>query len=625
MKQIASRPAVQPVLQAAILLLASWLRWPWPASGWPHVDEHIFIERTLGFWSGDLHPHFFNYPTLQLYLVSAVQYLYYLLCSSVSLEEFIAYRYFVDGTDILTIARALTTLMAVATVAVTIRIGTRLYGPCGGLSAGLLLALYPLHMRFSHLATTDVPAVFWLSLALLYAVCIVQEGRRRDHLLAGLAAGLAAATKYPAALICLPIAIASLHRPKKYLALSGTAAIGGFALATPYVLLDFTAFWHDFAGMGREHLLGTTRTSQEQPGPYLLQYSLRYGIGLIGLLGVLFAAIYRPRTWRRDEALILAGFATFLGLVLFAESVFMRYALPLVPFTALLCVRLLTPRSPRVWAIGLLLLSLEPLYLSQQMHSLMGHTDTRTQITAHIQRQSPLGQRIFSTPSGLTPFIHHHSVIGREQAYKQSFSTTDLIQAYALLAHRADLPPTYGFWAEAPLVDQLATGATAIDSAWVLSYSHPLLTPDANPPHAILAHTQWHKTFSPGTTAGMIFDRVDRYFTPIGGFADATRPGPTIALGKVGLTQTPSPLPSSQTFFAILHRLRQADLAIAEEDWQQVVQANTHLILQITYLRQLIPPAYLSKLCNDLGTAWDQLGDPKRAKHYRDQAQQLLN
>ena len=66
-----------PVLWGAILLVALWLRWPLPEPGWQHVDEQALVLYPLGFWSGDLNPHFFNYPAFHLYLLSALYYLYF--------------------------------------------------------------------------------------------------------------------------------------------------------------------------------------------------------------------------------------------------------------------------------------------------------------------------------------------------------------------------------------------------------------------------------------------------------------------------------------------------------------------------------------------------------------------
>ncbi|MDA0334946.1 MAG: hypothetical protein O2782_07270 [bacterium] len=60
-----------------ICLVALWLRLPIPEPLWQHVDERAFLLQPLGFVSGDLNPHFFNYPTLQLYLSAALYRVYH--------------------------------------------------------------------------------------------------------------------------------------------------------------------------------------------------------------------------------------------------------------------------------------------------------------------------------------------------------------------------------------------------------------------------------------------------------------------------------------------------------------------------------------------------------------------
>ena len=61
-----------PLPIALITLAALWLRWPYPEPAWTHIDERAFTTNPLGFWSGDLNPHFFKYPTLQFYLSSGI-------------------------------------------------------------------------------------------------------------------------------------------------------------------------------------------------------------------------------------------------------------------------------------------------------------------------------------------------------------------------------------------------------------------------------------------------------------------------------------------------------------------------------------------------------------------------
>ena len=111
----------------AILLLALALRWPVPAPSWTHFDEIAFIVLPLGFWSGDLNPHYFNYPTFHFYLSSLLYLLYYLATSAESVEQFVAYHLLVDGRDLLALVRGANTLLAVATVGAVACLGRRLY------------------------------------------------------------------------------------------------------------------------------------------------------------------------------------------------------------------------------------------------------------------------------------------------------------------------------------------------------------------------------------------------------------------------------------------------------------------------------------------------------------------
>ena len=152
---------------------------------WTHFDEIAFIVLPLGFWSGDLNPHYFNYPTFHFYLSSLLYLLYYLATSAESVEQFVAYHLLVDGRDLLALVRGANTLLAVATIGAVACLGRRLYGVREGLLAALILATMPLAVRFAHLAIVDTPAVFWAVMALLWAVRARQEGRVRDFLAGG--------------------------------------------------------------------------------------------------------------------------------------------------------------------------------------------------------------------------------------------------------------------------------------------------------------------------------------------------------------------------------------------------------------------------------------------------------
>jgi len=623
-----------PLALSTLCAVALWLRWA--NFTWMHIDERVFVERTLGFWGGDLNPHFFNYPTLQLYLASLTQYLYFVLFSDAQIEAFIAYAYFADDQAILAIARGLTTVMAVATVPAAAALGHRLYGASGGLVAGFLLCILPLHVRYSHLATTDAPATLWMTLALLFAVRIVQQGRVRDFVLAGICAGLAGASKYPTALICPAILAAALCSQSAWrwrgLALTILCAGFSFALTSPYVLLDFGAFWRDFSGMANEHLLNRNAfaLSKTRPlaGLYALPSHLYYGAGLAFALALLAALAYRPRGWRRDELVVVVAFALFVLLLAFSSSTFMRYALPLAPLSAVLCARLFSELAQQKLAIalvGLAFLSAEPLYSSWQLHHALTGRDTRTEAAAFLAQHSPQGDMILVAPGGggRAQLLSLDSVQGRKKAFLKSFSNKQLIRAYELLSQRDDLPTFYAHWSPQRLFDQVAPAGTAVaDSTWLLWYEHPLSPhgPDADELQPLLAHASWRAEFSPGNMQAARFDGIDWYFVPIGGWHHTHATGPSIRLARVPLSQRRPAVPSARQFFAILYGLHGSEQAVEDLNWPQIIRYNTELLKRADHLRTITTANTLFRLCHDLARAWHNEGDLQRALHYWNQA-----
>ena len=562
-------------VDAAVLLVAAWLRWPWPSPSWLHIDERAFIEISLGFWSGDLNPHFFNYPTLQFYLCSALFYLGSLV--SAQGDSFLVYQYFVDPGQVIAWARGLAALMAVGTVAVCMRLGRRLYGREAGWAAGLLLGLMPLHTRFSHLAATDVPALLWGSLALLWAVRLAQEEKRLDGAVAGLWVGLAAATKYPAALAFLPVLAGvwtgAPERRLPRLAQAFAAASAAFVLCSPYVLLDWPAFEAAMVQMGGEHLVGQGHASSDSSLWHLLGHNLRYGMGWVGLAAALAALLWRPRPWRGDEWPLVAAFVAFALFAAGASSAFMRYALPLAPVLALLAVRLgslLQTRFRWPWLAAALLLAAaaEPAHTSLNQRLLLGAPDTRDRARRALLDYG--GAYVVHVPDLVgqvrlvSPVIHYK----RQRAFLQRFGLERLLGALEELSRHPGLPPFYTT-VDIGTLDRLVApaGEAAPGKGLVLQYSHPF-GGAAVPPQAagVLGRVDWKRQWEPGGTSATAYDPVDWYFVPVGGWGGVSSSGPGIRLGELPL-RLPNRVPTAQEFYALLYRVLRADQASGKRDW----------------------------------------------------------
>ncbi len=595
-----------------ILGLAFVLRWPFAEPQWFHGDEWAFTVHPLGFWSGDLNPHFFNYPTLQFYLNSVVYYLYFLLFITETLEGFVAYRYFVQDADLIAIARGISTLTAVGTVAATICLGTSLYGRRGGLIAGLFLAVMPLHVRFSHLAIVDMPAALWTTLAVLFAVRVAERGHSTAYLMAGVCTGLAAATKYPGGLVVLPVIVAALL--DKWTLKNGDlwiaigTALACFSLATPFVWLDFGKFWADFSSMAQVHLLGPQGETAASSWSNLLRINLRYGLGIAGLAAFGLSLIWRPRTWRRPELVLLTATVSFLWLLAFSESTFMRYALPLAPLLAVQVTRpLLATRSRAVVLAASVVLLAEPVYSSLHTHALLSGTDTRTRAATWLAAQSPAPRRIFAMPpcGADVPLWDTKHVAKRQSRFAFSFGLERLRRTYQLLSQRDDLPVFYStVGLEYLKAFSNQSAAAESDSVLVLWYRHPLCDSGADSiaVRQLLGRVNWQAEFAPGETAAAVFDRMDAFFLPIGRWSGVQATGPAIHAGVLPLL-TPSRMPGGREYFSVLNLYFTGYLALQEKDWPTVLDAYEAILDTPIYLNEFLSLSRIYKLLVGLGVA----------------------
>lgn len=560
---------------AVVLAAGLWLRWPNPEPGWTHVDEGAFVTYPLGFFSGDLNPHFFNYPTLQLYLAAGVDYAWWVVAGQGDLIDFAAYRYFVDAGDILLLARGLATLMAVATIAATALLARRLYGDGGALFAAACLAALPLHVRFAHLAATDVPMALWSTLAVLWSVRATQGHRWGDLVAAGAFCGLAGATKYPGVLAFAAVVVASWQLPAhrlRALAAACLACIAAFAIATPFVWLDWRTALRDLSVMAGEHAVGTAHGVALPPAVHLVVHNLRYGLGWLGLLGLAAALLWRPWQLAAGERIVAAAMAAFLCFAGASSSVFQRYAVPAAPLAAILLVRALRllPARPLVTGVAAAFALSEPLYASIYTRHLLGAGDTRVEATRLMAGVRPEGGRVvlFSGAPGRPPLLTPDLVYNRERRFRQSYGPARLAAVYERLARRADLPPLWVV-SDPPSARILAaTGGPRGVEAVACRLSHPLCDPTDGHrafPEFVDA-VNWTIQLSPGTVRDAAYDPVDWLFVPLGGFSGVDRTGPAIDLGVVRVDRQ-APVPTAPQFFGALARLAGAAAARAAGDW----------------------------------------------------------
>jgi len=320
------------------------------------------------------------------------------------------------------VGRLLTALLGALTVWAVFALGNRLFGRAAGLLAGAAYALIPAAVVHGHFATVDVPATFFVTVALVYGSRLLAPGFRfiQVSLLAGLFCGLAAATKYNAGLVLLaPLAALYLRRR-----LAGGvsrvepwsvigAAIVGFVIGCPGVLLNWAQFCADFGFELRKsgEGMGLLFTGTGSGWVYHLTSSLRFGLGLpLLLLSLAALAMAFARRTRQDWFLLAFALPYYL-VIGYAQVRFLRYVLPLSPVFAVLIGRLLTESWPdRAWisraAAGLgAAVGLATLFHVLALDRLMTLPDARDQAYQYVMENVPAGRVIAfaTTPWYYTP------------------------------------------------------------------------------------------------------------------------------------------------------------------------------------------------------------------------------
>jgi hypothetical protein len=386
---------------SAVLVLAFGLRMCGIKQGLPYVydvDEYgHFVPEAVAMFHHGLNPHYFINPPALTYFLHVVFGVWFGVLRSGS-HPSIAHEYALHPDRFFLVARVTVALLGTASVWLLYLLGARLFDRAAGLLASAVMAVAFLPVFYGHLALNDAPTLLPLTLSLLGAAGVLRRGRMLDYLLAGIGLGLAAATKYTAGVVVLPLLAAAAAQyldggstaeegprvegkpradgrgagealgieqdPAERRAGSTTwrdtarvrgdpharrdvalglgiavvAALAAYLIANPYSLLDFHAF-------RRELEVQSSYTEQSRAswigGPaqgsfvYYL-WSFTWGLGWIPALAALGGAV---TIWRRDRraAWVLVPVAVLYLLFLSLQGrYFGRWLLPIFPIACLL-------------------------------------------------------------------------------------------------------------------------------------------------------------------------------------------------------------------------------------------------------------------------------------------------
>jgi hypothetical protein len=325
--------AVKSLLLFVVLAYALYVRFLHVAYGLPYVyhhDEPQIASTAIGILkSGDLNPHFFNYGSLTIYLHALIDriYAWYLIdvaCEIDSIKEVMinadtGWHWSISHPGFYYWNRVATVLMGTATVGVVYLIGRLVFNYWAGLLAAAFLATLPFHIQHSAYITADVPASFLMMVVAYCALRFALSNHMMFFYLALVSVGLAAATKYNAALsLLLPLgAMIWVHwRGGARYSLWHWAALGVvpavvFVFVMPYAVIDFPAFLNDFLFEMRHYKISGHPGAQSTPGWEHMRYQLGQIYEHLGLLLSLVFVIGFVGSMARPVLLILWFFGLF--------------------------------------------------------------------------------------------------------------------------------------------------------------------------------------------------------------------------------------------------------------------------------------------------------------------------
>lgn len=312
-------------------------------------DEPIFMITALKLLGeGTLNPGWFGHPgSTTIYLVAlidaAVAAAGLLSGRYADVEEFARAAY-ANPALLFVPARVAMALLGVGAVWLTHALGKRMEGQAVGLLAAGLLAINGLHIAWSQVVRTDIHASVFMLAAMIFAVRAMTGGRLADFLVAGVFAGFATATKWPAATVFLAVAGAALGAARasgdyrlaaRRVALSAAAALLALFLASPFILLDWQTVLANVSGEVKNgHLAHTGRGFIANLGFYAGQLSAATGpLGPpLAVAGLLLAG----KRSRAARFVIIPVTLAFLALIASQNMVWSRWVLPLLPMASLL-------------------------------------------------------------------------------------------------------------------------------------------------------------------------------------------------------------------------------------------------------------------------------------------------
>jgi len=424
----------QALLLLAVLAGAALLRLPGVVHGIPYIyewDEPTVMNAVIGMLQrGDWTPRMYVYPPVYFYTLYPVIALHYralhaagLLASPTAIAltppDGTQYYWYLGVPTFYVWGRLLTVLFGVGCVYLTYHIGRRAFGALTGFVAAAVLAVAPGAVYYSGVLRTDVPMTFMVLLAFAAGLRILRGGTRLDYLLAGILAGLAIVTKYPAFPVVIALVTAHLLAPGRRrpvdtnIAVLGGGILTGILLGFPELAVRPLAVLHEIqavrlARMGAPFATLVPYLRYLATGITWIWFVPRHaGLGLVAVILAAAGALVGWREHRREQLLVLSFAVPSLAITSTQGYMSPQYMTPLLPFAALLAARAIATAgqwlrgnagtrwaAPAVVAALIVAVLAGPAAESARLEQGFLRPDSRVTATAWLRAHIPAGSTV---------------------------------------------------------------------------------------------------------------------------------------------------------------------------------------------------------------------------------------
>lgn len=332
-----------------ILLFGAVLRFrhlDWARGYYFQPDESVHTIGYLRRLPASLNPYeagLYTYGGLPLYLYHF---------SAQILSRITGDPIWADKWRVTLIARTYAATASTATILLIYALWRRLGAARVGWVSALAFAVSPLPIQYAHYGVVDTLLTFWIVLASFLSVEAWISDRSIYWWMAGLAIGLAMATKSSGLVWVLGLVVAAwgywvrTHNWRtvlRVLALGGIGVLIGVLLGSPYYLLDWPKFRQVMTMQSAITVTGRALCSYHwqflNVVPFVFQikqlslWAIGLPLSVMGWVGVM--GLWRRAMWPRGRVawlLTLVPPTAYFLMIGLWHSKFIRYLLPVIPY-----------------------------------------------------------------------------------------------------------------------------------------------------------------------------------------------------------------------------------------------------------------------------------------------------